>query len=79
MPKWWTILEDNAGGFSSIRVLLSLLILVLCFCWVFGCISKKELVDIPTNVVTLTLGLATIKGVQRFGEKDQEPPNPPVQ
>jgi len=70
-PKWWTFFEDNSGGFSTIRAVLTLWILVLCINWTVTCIRKKELVDIPTNVVTLTVGLATIKGVQRFGEKSE--------
>jgi len=69
--KWWTFLEDNTGGFSTIRMVLSLWIVILCLLWTITCIRKKELVDIPTNVVTLTLGLATVKGVQRFGEKSE--------
>ena len=71
MPNWWSFFEDNAGGFSTIRAVLTLWILVVCILWSITCIRKKELVDIPTNVVTLTIGLATVKGVQRFGEKTE--------
>lgn len=77
-PKWWTLFEDVSGGYSSIRVILLFWMLVLISMWIFGCVNKKEMVAIPDSVVTLTLGLAAVKGLQRFGEKDNEPPTPPV-
>lgn len=63
--------DDNSGGFSTIRIVLTIWMLILSLTWAISCIYKKELVDIPTNVVTLTVALAAVKGIQRFGEKSE--------
>lgn len=63
--------DDNSGGFSTIRIVLTVWMLILSLMWAVACIHKKELIDIPTNVVTLTVALSAIKGIQRFGEKSE--------
>ncbi|WP_404422918.1 hypothetical protein [Nibricoccus sp. IMCC34717] len=64
-----TLLEDNAGGLSSIRLTMLAAYGLTGAVWVFVAVSNRTLPDIPPGVVTV-LGLVTgAKAAQRFGEK----------
>ena len=78
MSKFWSLLEDNSGGLSAMRVAFLTVVLVTMFNWTFTCINKKELVPMDTNMVTLVIGLGGVKAVQRFGEKPADSTTPPT-
>lgn len=68
--NWWkSILEDNSGGASSIRILMMVWGVGLFVVWCYVSFHTGGLVTIPESVITLFLGLVTTKVVQRFGEK----------
>lgn len=60
--------SDASGGFSSIRVLCAIWILVVIVIWTKASIHEHKVADIPINVVALTSLLVCGKVVQRFGE-----------
>jgi hypothetical protein len=71
MPKWWTILEDNAGGFSATRLAFLLTVLAVLVNWSYVIFLKGEMIDLPQGAVALLVGIGGVKAVQRFGEKEQ--------
>jgi hypothetical protein len=72
MPNWYSILEDNNGGFSMMRACLAIVVLAVMLNWSWVNYNKKEIVPIPDNAVTLIAALAGAKVIQRFGEKSGE-------
>lgn len=68
-----SLLEDNAGGLSSIRAAMLAWLVAVGATWVFVAIATRSLPDIPGGVLTFTGMLVGGKVVQRFGEKPAEP------
>lgn len=64
-------LEDNAGGLSSSRCLMLVWGVVVLGVWAYISIHTGGLVSIPSEAVTILLGLVGFKTVQRFGEKGE--------
>jgi hypothetical protein len=64
-----SILEDNAGGLSSIRLLMIAWALAVMVTWCVVAISTKTIPDIPTGVLTFTGMIVGGKVAQRFGEQ----------
>jgi len=58
-----------SGKLSVMRVCLALIILTTMANWTWACYQKKDIVSLPENAVTLCVGFAGAKVVQRFGEK----------
>lgn len=70
-PKLWTFFEDNNGGFSSMRLAFLSLIFAVIFGWVYVTYQTKTIPSLPDSIITLVLGVAGTKMVQRFGEKTE--------
>lgn len=68
LTKLKSFFEDNAEGYSMMRLVFFLWMLVLCFNVTFTTIHAKELKSIDASYVTLTLGLAVSKAAQRAVE-----------
>jgi hypothetical protein len=67
-------LQDPSGGFSSNRLTFLLWALAPLAIWTFVSVVKQNLQPID-NSVLMAMGIFTTgKVVQRFGEKDTEPP-----
>lgn len=68
-----SIIEDNNGGLSSMRILMLLWGGGVFLIWAFGAIMAilhdTSLPTIQPEIVTLTLGMTGIKCVQRGFEK----------
>lgn len=69
-----TILEDNSGGLSAIRVLMLVwgvgVFAIWATGWIIGMINGIYTPPtLPNEIVTILLGITGIKCVQRFGEK----------
>jgi len=68
-----TTLEDNTGGISAIRCLM-LIWGIGCFVvWVVACIFSfihgvYVLPTLPPEIVSILIGITTMKAIQRFGE-----------
>ena len=77
-PGFWTVLSDNAGGFSSMRVAFLLWMLVVCFNWTYLSIKANKLEPLDGSIVTMTAALGIAKAAQRIGEK-ADPETPPIQ
>ncbi len=71
MDSLQTIIQDNSGGLSSIRIGFLVSLGIVLATWLFVCVVRKEIVSIPEPVVTLVLGVSAAKCVQRFGEKSE--------
>jgi hypothetical protein len=69
MDSLRSILEDNAGGLSSIRVLMLCWSVAVIGAWVFVAITTRALPDIPSGVITFTGMVIGGKVAQRFGEQ----------
>ena len=65
-----SMLEDNSGGTSTMRVCLLMWMLVLCFNITYGTIKEKPF-PITGELVALTACVLGAKAVQRFGEKTE--------
>ncbi len=69
-----SMLQDNSGGMSSMRVLMLLWGVGVFVVWAAGCgFSMYHGVyvfpTLPPEIVTILLGVTGVKCVQRFGEK----------
>ena len=69
-----SIIQDNTGGLSSIRVLMLLWGGGVFLVWAAGaCVAIYHGIyvfpSLPPEIVTILLGVTGIKTVQRFGEK----------
>lgn len=64
-----SMVEDQAGGISSMRVLLVLWILCLTTVWVVMAFKSWSIPDIPNGVLGLTGTFLATKAFQRMGEK----------
>jgi hypothetical protein len=69
-----SIVQDNSGGLSSMRILMLLwgvgVFLMWSGAWIVGLVHGIYLAPtIPSEIVTILLGLTGVKCVQRFGEK----------
>lgn len=69
MPNWSTLLEDNSGGFSAMRLGFLLWLVGVLAVWIFQSVSTQTVVQIDSSVVTIVGLLAGSKAVQRFGEE----------
>lgn len=67
--KLLTMIEDNAGGISTMRVICITWTAAVGAIWVLIALSTQTLPDIPTGVLMLTGWLISGKVVQRFGER----------
>lgn len=67
------MLSDNTGSsISSIRVLMMFTGISIALVWLFVCIYKREITDIPSGVIfwlSIVLGAKVGQGV--FGEKSE--------
>lgn len=63
-----SLLSDNSGGISTIRVLCAFWVIMLMFVWLGVAIAQASIPDIPGGILTLTGTLIGGKVVQRFGE-----------
>ena len=63
-----SLISENNGGISSSRLLLLFLGIGGLAIWIYTTIIKKEMASIPTDIVTILLGLSATKTIQRFGE-----------
>ena len=70
ITKLKSFFEDNAEGYSMMRLVFFLWMLVLCFNITFIAIQAKELKPLDSSYITLTLGLAVAKAAQRIGENN---------
>jgi tryptophan-rich sensory protein len=70
LTKIKSFFEDNADGYSMMRLVFFLWILVLGFNITYTTICSKELKPLDASYVTLTLGLAVSKAAQRLGENN---------
>lgn len=69
-----SIIQDNSGGVSSIRCLMLLWGIGVFLIWAAGAIvgmvhGVYVFPTIPTEVLTVLLGVTGVKTIQRFGEK----------
>jgi hypothetical protein len=68
-----SILQDNTGGLSSIRILMLLWGCGVFLIWGFGAVMAilhgLPFPSLPPEIITVLLGITGIKTVQRFGEK----------
>jgi hypothetical protein len=69
-----SIIQDNSGGLSSIRVLMLLwgggVFLIWSAAWIVGLYHGIYTAPtLPPEIVTILLGVSGIKTVQRFGER----------
>ena len=69
-----SIIQDNSGGLSSIRVLMLLWGCGVFLVWAAGAVTAMihgiyVFPTIPPEVVTILIGVTGIKTVQRFGER----------
>ena len=69
MDNITTFFEDNSGGFSMMRLVFFVWGIGIFVVWAYTCISTGGIVTLPTEVITLFLGLSTAKVVQRGLEK----------
>jgi len=69
-PRISTILEDNSGGYSSIRIVLLITLVTVLFFWGWAAKSNiqhnQPLPDIPTNVVLLVSVVGGGKVIQKI-------------
>lgn len=65
-----SLLSDNSGGLSTMRVCLLLWILVISFNITWGTIEKQPF-NVTSEIVLITACLAGAKAVQRFAEKTE--------
>lgn len=63
------LIKGNNGKLSAMRLGFLTALLFVLLNWTYVNFTKKELLPIPENAVTLIIGLAGAKAVQRFGEK----------
>lgn len=67
-PGLSTVLQDQDGGYSMIRLVLAAWTLGVLAVWIYSSLLLKTLAPIPDMVVVLLSALTTGKVVQRFGE-----------
>ena len=83
MPPLWSLLEDNSGGFSSVRFMFIFTTIFFLSIWGMTCYMNSKLEPFPKESTTVILGLAGIKMAQRYGEKGEletsvnQEPEPP--
>lgn len=68
MKHLLSLLEDNSGGVSSMRLAMLLWLLAIGVTWTVLAFRTSQLPDIPPGVLALTGMLVGGKVVQRFGE-----------
>ena len=72
MSNITTFLEDNSGGLSMMRLVFFVWGIGLFVVWSYMCINTGGIITLPTEIITLFLGLSTAKVVQRGLEKPAE-------
>lgn len=79
MQEFLTNLLKSKNGISSMRFAFLGWMVVLSVSWMFICWVKKDFVDIPVNVMNLTLGVLGAKVGQKWVEgKKPEETTPPT-
>jgi len=64
-----SIIEDNSGGLSSIRILMLIWGIGVFGVWLYVSIHTGSMSSVPDSIITILLGTTAVKTVQRFGEK----------
>ncbi len=72
------LLEDNSGGFSSIRFVLLVWFTLVFVVWTYTAFHLGTVPDIPSGTLTFSATLAGSKVVQRFGETYVPDPTDPA-
>lgn len=67
------VLQDNAGGASSIRLMMLAWGLIPLVVWAGISVYKMNPIELPSSVLTIIGIFAGSKVVQRFGEKETLP------
>jgi hypothetical protein len=70
-PGWWTLIQDNSGGLSSMRVAFLTTIVTVLVAWSYVTFKNVELQALPDNITMLVIGMGGVKAVQRMGEKSE--------
>jgi hypothetical protein len=65
----------GTGGLSVMRMVTVFVIGNIMIVWSIDCIMSKHIVDIPTGVVAIFIGMVGAKALQNFAE-DKAPPPP---
>ena len=68
----YSLLSDNSGGISTVRIINLIWALSLTFVWVYIALNTGTIPEIPQNVLAITGMLIGGKVIQRFGEKPEE-------
>jgi len=71
MSSITTFFKDNSGEFSMMRLIYFVWGIGLFTVWSYTCINTGGIVTLPTEIITLFLGLSTAKVVQRGLEKPE--------
>lgn len=70
-----SIFKDKNGKISMTSVMKFFVTMSIMIIWIFMCISKKDMITIPTELVFLicgSLGIGVLnKGVDIFGNKKE--------
>jgi hypothetical protein len=64
-----SITSESNGKGSALRIALLIWTIIIGLGWGYVSFQEKKLAEIPDTVVTIYIGLAATKTVQRFGEK----------
>ena len=71
-PRITTVIEDNSGGYSSMRVALLATLFTVLFFWGWAAYDDihrhQPLPDLPKNVLILVLGVGGGKIIQKLWE-----------
>jgi hypothetical protein len=71
MSNITSFFSDNSGEFSMMRLVYFVWGIGIFTVWAYTCINTGGIITIPTEIITLFLGLSTAKVVQRGLEKPE--------
>ena len=63
-----SLVSDNAGGWSTMRLVVLLWCIMMTVTWAIVAISTRSIPDIPTGVLGVTTAFLGAKAIQRIGE-----------
>lgn len=66
------LLEDNTGGYSSMRAAFLVWTIGTFFVWGYCSFAKVSLAPIDSSLIAMVGAVTSAKVIQRFGEKDPE-------
>lgn len=66
--KFTSIICDDTGAVSSVRVIMLFYFAVVTSVWAYTCVQAKALVEIPVGVISMGASLLALKGVQNVTE-----------